>query len=145
MKTMPFTRIAAAAWMLIALLGSSALSAAETVRLYFDPATPQIAFAAGDIKATLEKRKHTVEIHDLAALAKAGAGKKIVLAVATNTTVASMLSAQGGKPAAGLGTQAYAVRTTAAPDDGLHRHGRAITRVALNFRSWLPEGLLPCE
>jgi hypothetical protein len=116
MKTMPFTRIATATWMLLALLGLSALSSAETVRLYFDPATPQIAFAAGDIKAALEKRNHTVRTHDLAALTEAGAGKKIVLAVAADKTVASMLSAQGGKPAAALGAQAYALRTTTAPD-----------------------------
>jgi len=116
MTTMLFTRIATFAWMLFVLLGFSALSSAETVRLYFDPATPQIAFAAGDIKAALEKRKHTVQTHDLAALAKAGSGKKIVLAVAADKTVASILSAQGGKPVAGLGTQAYALRTTTAPD-----------------------------
>jgi hypothetical protein len=116
MKTMPFTRIATSAWMLFALLGFSALSSAETVRLYVDPATPQIAFAAGDIKAALEKRKHTVQTHDLAALEKAGSGKKIVLAVATDKTAASTLSAQGGKPAAGLGPQAYALRTTTKPD-----------------------------
>ena len=106
-----FTRLAAA-WSLIALLGFAALSSAETVQLYFDQATPQIAFAAGDIKAALEKRKHTVQTHDLAALAKAGSGRKIVLAVATGKTVASLLSAQDGKPAAGLGPQAYAIRTT---------------------------------
>ena len=100
-----FTRLAAA-WSLIALLGFAALSSAETVQLYFDQATPQIAFAAGDIKAALEKRKHTVQTHDLAALAKAGSGRKIVLAVATGKTVASLLSAQDGKPAAGLGPQA---------------------------------------
>ena len=93
-----------------------ALSSAETVRLYFDPATPQIAFAAGDIKAALEKRKHTVQTHGLGALAKAGSGKKIVLAVATDKTAAAMLSAQGGKPVAVLSAQAYALRTTTAPD-----------------------------
>ena len=116
MNTLPFTRIATFAWMLFALLGFSALSSAEPVRLYFDPATPQIAFAAGDIKAALEKRKHTVQAHNLAALAEGGSGKKIVLAVATDKTVASMLSAQGGKPVAGLGTQAFALRTTTKPD-----------------------------
>lgn len=116
MKTMSFTRIATAAWMLFALLGFSAPSSAENVRLYFDPATPQIAFAAGDIKAALEKQKHTVQTHDLAALAKAGSGKKIVLAVATDKAVASMLSAQGGKAAVALGEQAYALRTTTKPD-----------------------------
>ena len=116
MKTMPFTRIGIAAWMLFALLGVSALSSAETVWLYFDPATPQIAFAAGDIKAALEKQKYTVQTHDLAALAKAGSGKKIVLAIATDKTVTATLSAQGGKPAAGLGAQAYVLRTTTKPD-----------------------------
>jgi hypothetical protein len=116
MKTISLNRIATSAWMLLALLGFSAPSSAETVGLYFDPATPQIAFAAGDIKAALEKQKHTVQIHDLAALAKAGPGKKIVLAVATDKTAASILAAQGGKPVAGLGTQAYALRTTTAPD-----------------------------
>ena len=80
MKTIFFTRIATAAGMLFALLGFAALSSAETVGLYFDSATPQIAFAAGDIKAALEKQKHTVQTHDLAALAKAGSGRKIVLA-----------------------------------------------------------------
>ncbi|MDI1248797.1 MAG: hypothetical protein PSV13_08040 [Lacunisphaera sp.] len=104
------------AGMLFALLGFPALLVAETVGLYFDPATPQIAFAAGDIKAALEKRQHTVQTHSLATLAQAGAGKKIVLTVAADKTVASLLSAQGGKPAAGLGEQAYALRTTTKPD-----------------------------
>jgi len=116
MKIRPFTRIATAAWMLCALLGCATLSTAETVGLYLDPASPQIAFAAGDIKAALEKRKHTVETHNLAALARAVAGKKIVLALATDKTVASLLSAQGGKSAASLGEQAYALRTTTKPD-----------------------------
>jgi hypothetical protein len=116
MKTMCFTRIATFAWLLFLLLGFSAFSWAETVRLYFDPATPQIAFAVGDIKAALEKQKHTVETHNLAALPIAGAGKKIVLAVATDKTVVSMLLAQGGKPAGSLGEQAYALRTTTQPD-----------------------------
>lgn len=108
--------MATVVWLLVALLGLSARSSAETVRLFFDPAIPQITFAAGDIKAALEKHKHTVEIHDLAALAKAGSGKKIVLALATDKAVAAALAAQGGKPAIGLGVQAYALRTTTKPD-----------------------------
>ena len=87
-------------------------ASAETIRLYFDPATPPISFAAGDIKTALEKHKHTVETADLAALSKAGPGKKIVLAATTDKAVASMLSAEGGKPAADLGEQAYAIRST---------------------------------
>ena len=97
---------------LFTLLGFPALTSAETIRLYFDPATPQIGFAAGDIKTALEKHKHTVETADLAALPKAGPGKKIVLAAATDKAVTSMLSAEGGKPAADLGEQAYAIRST---------------------------------
>lgn len=111
-----FTRITGIASMLCALFGLPALSAAETVRLYFDPAKPQIAFAAGDIKAALEKRNHTVQIQKLSTLAADDSGKKIVLAVATDRTAASILSAQGGKAVAGLGTQAYALRTTTKPD-----------------------------
>src|SRR5688572_9903479 len=118
MKTVPFTRIATTAWLLIALLDCSTRSSAETVQLYFDPAIPQIVFAAGDIKAALEKQKFTVETHKLDALSKAGTGKKIVLALATDKTVTSVLSAQGGKPAASLGEQAYALRTTTKPDMG---------------------------
>ena len=95
MKIMLFTRIATFAWILFAILGLTTPLSAETVGLYFDPATPQIAFAAGDIKAALENRKHTVENHDLAALAKAGSGKKIVLALASDSKVVDVFEAQG--------------------------------------------------
>ena len=115
-KTPRLSRIVSLAYFLAALAGLSAPSSAATVRLYFDPATPQIAFAAGDIKAALEKRQHTVQTHSLAALAQAGAGHKIVLALATDQAATSLFSAQAGKPAAGLGEQAYALRTTTAPD-----------------------------
>ena len=87
----------------------------RSVGLYLDRGTPQIVFAAGDIKAALEKQKHTVETHVLAALAKAGSGKKTILAIATDK-IAAMLTDQGGKPVADLGTQAYGLRTTTAPD-----------------------------
>jgi len=115
-RAIPLSRIVTAAWTLVALLGFLEPSSAETVRLYFDPAIPQIAFAAGDIKAALEKRQHVVETHDLAMLAKAGSGKKIVLTVATDKAVVSQLSGQGGQPAVGTAPQAYALRTTTQPD-----------------------------
>jgi hypothetical protein len=116
MRPLRFARKTAAAWTLCALFGSSALSSAETLGVYFDPGVPQIAFAAGDIKAALEKRKYKVEIHDLALLPEGRPGGKIILAVATDKTVASLLSAQGGKPTAGLGAQAFALRTTTKPE-----------------------------
>ncbi len=115
-KSIPCTRLATSAWMCFASLAFSAPASAETVRLYFDPATPQIAFAAGDIKTALEKQKHTVETHDVATLTKAGSGRKIILAVATDTVATATLSAQGGKPVVDLGAQAYALRTTTAPE-----------------------------
>ena len=113
---MLFTRIAPTAWLLFVLVGNTSPAAAETVRLYFDPATPQIAFAAGDIKAALEMQKHTVQTYELTVLAQAGAGRKVVLALASDKAVASLLAAHGGKAAAGLGEQAYALRTTSKPD-----------------------------
>lgn len=102
--------------MLCVFAGSIACSAAETVGLYYDAGIPQIAFAVGDIKAALEKQKYAVETHDLAALTKSVAGRTIVLSVATDKSVISQLSAQGGRPVAALGAQAYALRTTPQPD-----------------------------
>ncbi len=102
--------------LLAALLGFSTLASAETLGLYFDAATPQIAFAAGDIKAALEKQNHSVETRGLDALANDSPGKRIVLAIAADKTITAPLSTQGGKPAAGLGEQAYALRTTTKPD-----------------------------
>jgi len=78
-KNMSFARIPTFVWGLLAFLGSPSLSSAETIRLYFDPAIPQIAFAAGDIKTALEKQLHTVETQNLSALANDDSAKKIVL------------------------------------------------------------------
>ncbi|MCX6855735.1 MAG: hypothetical protein NTV80_12620 [Verrucomicrobia bacterium] len=116
MKSTPSNHTLSAAWMLFGVVGSFACSAAETVGLYYDPAMPQIVFAAGDIKAALERQKHKVETHELAELVKADSGKKIVLAVATDKAVTAQLSDQGGKPVTDLGPQAYALRTTTQPD-----------------------------
>ena len=90
-------------------------ASAENVQIYFDETAPQLVFAAGDIRAALEKQKHTVEALSLSALTNAVSGKKIVLARATDEAVIALLSSQGGKPIAPLGAQAYALRTTTAP------------------------------
>lgn len=111
MKTTSRNTVAVLVWGLL-LVGASSVSFGETVRLYFDAATPQIAFAAADIRTALEKQKHTVEAADLSALAQAGSGNKIVLALATNKAIVSMLETEGGKAVGGLGEQAYALRTT---------------------------------
>ena len=43
-------RLGATTWPLFAFLAFSTPLQAETVRLYFDPATPQMVFAAGDMR-----------------------------------------------------------------------------------------------
>nr|WP_309691778.1 hypothetical protein [Armatimonas sp.] len=91
------------------------LSPKETVHLYFDPNVPQIAFAAGELKTALERRRYTVESLGIAALSKAKTGKKIVLTVAVDKMVTALLAAQSGKPAMNLGEQAYAIRSTTTP------------------------------
>lgn len=118
-NTALFHSPAAGFWTLLLLPGLclvSSRASAETIRLYIDSATPQIAFAAGEIQTALEERNHSVVSADLAALAKAGTGKKIVLAMAADKAVTSMLSAEGGQAAADLGAQAYAIRSTSKPD-----------------------------
>ncbi|MGL5018527.1 MAG: hypothetical protein ACRDBP_10355, partial [Luteolibacter sp.] len=100
---------------ILMFLGIMMPLAAESIQLFYDPATPQIAFAAGDIKTALEKRKHTVEVFDLAALEKAGPGKKIILGLVTDKALELKITESGGKPVSDLGAQAYSVQTTVKP------------------------------
>ena len=96
-------------------LAISTIVRAETVGLFFDPAVEQIKFAAGDVKAALEKNKFTVEMLQVSALNVSYANKKVVVALASNTTASAVLAAQGGSEVAGLGEQAYGLRTTETP------------------------------
>lgn len=109
MKKITARFFAALIWM---LCGVWSPLVAETVGLFFDPATPQIAFAAGDIKTALENKQYTVVTQSLSALPVAGSGKKIVLANASDTITLSNLTAQGAPLIPILGSQAYALRTT---------------------------------
>ena len=109
-------RITVSIWVLMAILNFPAVLLAETVRIYADPAAPQHVFAAGDIRAALEARDFTVEVKELSSLAKSDDGKKIVIALASDTAVTTMYQAQGGVPTGKPGVQAFAVRTTNSPD-----------------------------
>lgn len=111
-------RLTTVAWKALLSCALPAFLSAETVQLYFDPASPQIAFAAGDTRAALEKQQCTVESYPLSALPSARSGKKIVIAIATDSAARSMLQSQGGRSVAALGEQAYALRTTRTPDLG---------------------------
>ena len=64
--------------------------------MFINPATPQHVFAAGDIQTALEAKRFTVEIKDLSTLADSYTGKKVVIALASNTQVTSLLTAQRG-------------------------------------------------
>jgi hypothetical protein len=87
----------------------------ETVSVFCNPATPQHTFAAGDIQKALEAKNFTVEIKDLSTLTGSYTGKKVVIALASNTQVTALLAAQGGSAAGSPGEQAYALRTTTVP------------------------------
>lgn len=111
------TRLAALAWLLLPLTGLPARAQDEAVRLYFDPDSPPIAFAAGDIQAALARRQHAVQTRTLASLDEDAPGRSIVLAVAGDKA-AARLAARGGTPVEAPGPQAYALRTTSKPGPG---------------------------
>jgi hypothetical protein len=90
-------------------------ASAETVGIFYNPATPQHAFAAGDIRAALEGKKHTVEVKKLSALSESYAGKKVVIALASDSKVTALFEAQQGAAVKDPGEQAYALRTTTVP------------------------------
>lgn len=97
---------------LMGMLLLAATASGETVGVFYDSAIGQIQFAAGDIKAALESKGFTVEMLGLGQLNPAYANKKVVLALAGNSTVTTVLTVQGGTIPQGLGDQAYALRTT---------------------------------
>ncbi len=101
---------------LLTLGGIGNSASAETVSLFFNSATPQHVFAAGDIRAALEARKVTVETKELSSLAGGFTGKKIVIGLASDSRVAALMATQGGCAVKDLGEQAYALRTTTTPE-----------------------------
>jgi hypothetical protein len=91
------------------------MATGETVSVFCNPATPQHTFAAGDIQKALEAKNFKVEIKDLSTLADSYTGKKVVIALASNAKVTTLLTTQGGSTTNKVGEQAYAMRTTTAP------------------------------
>lgn len=87
----------------------------EIISIFYQIDVPQLEFAAGDILKALESKGLSVEIKDLSQLTGDFNGKKVVLALANNTEIKTLLTAQGGSDVTGLGEQAYALRTTANP------------------------------
>jgi hypothetical protein len=96
---------------------------AETVGIFADPKVPQIAFAASEVKAALEKRGLTAEMRDIASLDAAYPRRKIVIALAATGAATALVTAQGGGAVRGLGEQAYELLTTAAPQQSCWAFG----------------------
>lgn len=89
---------------------------AEKVTVFYNLTTPQHDFAANDIKSAIKKKGYIVEFKALSTLTNSFKGRKVVISLASNTEVATLLISQGGNVATGLGEQAYSLRTTTAPD-----------------------------
>jgi len=87
---------------------------ADTISLYYTLAVAQQEFAANNVKTALEARGFAVEIKDLSSLTDSSEGKNVVISLATDTNVTTLLTAQGGSSVGDLGEQAYALRTTTA-------------------------------
>jgi len=87
----------------------------QTIGIFYDSNVEQIKFAAGDVKAALESKSFTVELLPLSSLDETYANKKVVIALASNTAVAGILTNQGGTIPTGLGEQAYGLITTTLP------------------------------
>ncbi|MFC1765563.1 hypothetical protein ACFL6U_26255 [Planctomycetota bacterium] len=89
----------------------------QTIGIFFDSDVPQIKFAAGDVKTALLAKGFTVESLDLSALSSNYANDKVVIALASNTTVISIIKSKGGAVVPSLGEQAYALRTMTTPEN----------------------------
>lgn len=99
----------------IAAIGSGFPASAETVGIFYDSGSGQAVFAANEIKNTLTGRAFTVELSDLTKLTAGYPNKKIVITLVSNASAIAQMVSEGGTAASGLGEQAYALRTTAAP------------------------------
>jgi hypothetical protein len=97
------------AWL---ICGFAGFLSAETVRLYYDTSSPQISFAAEDVRTALESQNHVVQSQPLSSVSNDDNGRKIILATIDHAPVVSSLLSQGAVAIPSLGEQAYALRTT---------------------------------
>ncbi len=114
-REMPETRLQRMFKLVVAALLLQATAWAETVGVFFDGRVEPIKFAADEVRAALESLKFTVEMLPLSTLTQAYGKKKVVIALASDPTASAVLQAQMGSLPAGLGEQAYGLRTTTAP------------------------------
>jgi len=84
----------------------------ETIDVFYNQNTPQHEFAANDIKTALEEKNFDVEMKNLSTLSGSSSGKKIVIALSSNTSATQWMENQGGNAISNLTKQAYALRTT---------------------------------
>lgn len=84
----------------------------QAINIYADTSIGQIKFAASDIQMDLSKRGQSSQILSLGNLGSAGSVQKVVIALASNTSVTDLLVLEGGTIPAGLGPQSYGLQTT---------------------------------
>ena len=96
----------------IMIIAIPALLFAETVGIFSNNSIAQIKFAANDVKTALESKGYKVEMNELSKLKSGYSNKKVVIALASNSDVAKVLTNEGGSIPTELGEQAYGLRTT---------------------------------
>lgn len=85
---------------------------AESVALFLDNQTPQARFAAAEIDSALKTRMHRLKRFDLADLANAEEGIRLVLALRSNTEVLRRLQSDSANPPGNLKAEGYSLRVT---------------------------------
>ena len=111
-------KVRAAKWLAFSTFLISVNSVcSQTVDLYHNSSVPQIAFAASDVKSSLENRGMEVELRELSALKAHSSGRKVVITQQTDTAALNLMKKQGSEPVGVLDAQAYALRTTRTRND----------------------------
>ncbi len=85
---------------------------AQTVGVFYDSKVPQIKFAAEEVRTALESQKMKVELISIQNLDIAYANKKVVIALASDKAVTTMLKSQGADFPEKIVEQGYSLRTT---------------------------------
>lgn len=87
----------------------------ETICVFYNTEIPQHSFAANDIKSALELKSYSVQLINLTELSGGFSGKKIIIALASNSDVQTLMKSEGVLKPASLSEQAYALRTSTHP------------------------------
>jgi len=96
----------------MAFLDRASSVSSNSVSIHHCIHTPQLVFAAGDVKKALEASGISASPAPLEALTGPSRAGKIVIALAEDSRIIELLNAGGGEPLPTLGREAFALRTT---------------------------------